>query len=106
MTRTRKTADVRKEELLAAALKLAQLQGIRSITREDVARAVDVAQSLVTHHFNTMKQFNRALVRYAIKQNNVIVVAQAVAANYIELQDISDSGLRGQVYNHLSAHNA
>lgn len=103
MTRTRKPADVRKEELLAAALKLAQLHGIKGLTREDIAREAQTANSLVSHHFGTMKQLHRALVRHAIKHGNVIVTAQAVAGKHLKLEDVPEA-LRPQVSTYLAMH--
>jgi AcrR family transcriptional regulator len=99
----RKQPDVRKEEILAVALKQAQLHGIKSLRRDQIAAGCSVAESLLTHHFGTMPQLTRALVRYAIKHNNAIVVAQAVDMKHPAADDLPDQ-LASQVAIILSNH--
>ena len=78
MNRIRKQSAVRKDEIVEVALKQAELLGLKSITRQQVAEGVGVATSLISHHFGTMNQLQRAVIRRAIKQNSIPVVAQAV----------------------------
>lgn len=102
MSRTRKPAEVRKEELIAVTIKLCQINGIKSVTRKDIATAAGVAEALVSHHFGTMKQLQRDIVRHAIKSKDVTVTAQCVAAQYITMKEIPP-GLFESVYAHLKS---
>lgn len=77
--RTRRLPKDRKEELLAAALKLAEKHGYKNVSRLAVADACGVSEALLSHHFGTMPAFRRTLMRYAVKQGNARVVLQGMA---------------------------
>ena len=77
--RTRRLPADRREELLKAALKLAEKQGYRNVTRAEIAAACDVSPSLISHHFGTRTQFQRTLMRYAIAHESAAVVMQGLA---------------------------
>lgn len=101
MSRTRKPAEIRKEEIIAITLRLCQINGIKSVTRKQIAEAAGVAEGLVSHHFSSMKQLQRDIVRHAVKQKNVIVLAQCIAAGYAKRSDIPPE-IYHQVYDHLN----
>lgn len=77
--RTRRLPADRREELLEAALKLAEKHGYRNVTRAEIAAACNVSPSLISHHFGTRTQFQRTLMRYAIKHESAPVVMQGLA---------------------------
>jgi AcrR family transcriptional regulator len=77
--RTRLAPKTRKADLLNAALKLAVKHGYQNVTRQQVAEAIDVSCSLISHHFGTMTQFRRALMRHAVTVGNATVVKQGIA---------------------------
>lgn len=66
--------------MLNAALTLATRHGYQNVTRKQIADVIGVAESLVSHHFGTMANLRRALVRHAIAQECLVVVGQAIAA--------------------------
>lgn len=74
-----KKSTVRVEELLAAGLTLAAAKGYQRVSRADLAQAVGVAEGTVSLHFGTMKQFRRSLMRAAVDQRNLAVLAQGLA---------------------------
>lgn len=76
---TYKKSAVRVEELLAAGLLLAVSKGYQQVSRADLAQAVGVAEGTVSVHFGTMKQFRRSLMRAAVHQRHLGVVAQGLA---------------------------
>lgn len=78
MKKQRLKAEVRKEEIMAAGLALAQSKGYDRITRDEVGRAVGVSGTTIQYHFPTMTQFRRELMRYAVRNRNVAVVAQGL----------------------------
>lgn len=78
--RERLAPEVRKEAILAAAVKRAQAVGLAGLRRDDVAVEANVSQGLVTRYFNTMTQLKRAVIRHAVRHELLPIIAQALAA--------------------------
>ena len=76
----RLSKEVRKEEILNAALTLSERLGYLHITREQVANRAECSEASVTHYFTTMFKLKRAVVRAAIQRENLAVIAQALAS--------------------------
>jgi AcrR family transcriptional regulator len=55
--------------------------GYQNVTRADIASAAGCSEALVSSYFGTMVQVRRAVVRAAIKQRDLAIIAQAIAAN-------------------------
>lgn len=70
--------EVRKPEILAAALSLAHAKGYQNVTRKEIAEAVGISGPSVQYHFGTMQQLRGDLMRYAVKQRDAVVVAQGL----------------------------
>lgn len=75
---TNLSPDKRKELILAAALKLAVRHGYTNLTRAQVSEAAGVSHALLSHHFGAMPDFRKALMKYAIDQQNAVVVGQGL----------------------------
>lgn len=80
MTNKRFKPEIRKEEILKAALVLANDRGYANVTRDEIADMVGISGPAVQYHFSTMKQLRRELMRYAVKVEHLHVVAQGVSA--------------------------
>lgn len=80
MKQKRFKPEVRKEKILAAALKLAAIKGYDHVTRDEIAVKAGVTGSAVHYHFGGIKLLRTAVMRYAIKQRHPRVVAQGLAA--------------------------
>lgn len=78
--RTRRLPRDRKDELLSAALALAEKQGYMNVSRAAIASQCGVSEALLSHHFGTMTEFRRTLMRYAIRKENLAVVLQGLVA--------------------------
>ena len=78
--RRRLSDDVRKSTIVDAALTLAERDGFTGFTRDAVATAAGCSMGLVNHHFGTMNQLRRDVMRAAIRQGVIAVVAQGLAA--------------------------
>lgn len=72
-------ADLRTVELIDVALRLAAADGWRSLTRERIAVAAGVSPALVSARLGTMDQMRRSVMRAAVKQRVVAVVAEGLA---------------------------
>lgn len=70
--------DDRRDEILAAALRVATRQGYKVFTRAQVAESAGCAESLVSKYFGTMPQFRRQVMRAAIRAKNRIIIMQGV----------------------------
>lgn len=79
MKQTRLRPEIRKEEILAAALILASDRGYTLVTRGEVADMVGVSGPAIQYHFGTMSKLRCELMRYAVKQRHARVVAQGLA---------------------------
>ena len=71
--------EKRTDELIEVALKLAAAEGWRKLTHAAVARAAGVSQGLVVARLGTMDQVRRAVMRAAVRQRIVSVVAEGLA---------------------------
>lgn len=78
MTRLKPTD--RKEQILAAALTLAETQGYSHVTRDGIAAEAQCAPGLVNAYFGTMINLRRDIMRAAVRERRLVVVAQGLAA--------------------------
>jgi AcrR family transcriptional regulator len=69
----------RTEQLLAVALRQAAAHGWRSITRESIAAAAGVSPALVSARLGTMDALRRSVMRAAVRERCVPVVAEGLA---------------------------
>lgn len=66
--------------LLSAALKLASVKGYNRITRDEIAQAAGVSPALVSARLGTMDAMRRSVMRAAIRERVLPVVAQGIVA--------------------------
>ena len=78
MKRSRLKPEVRKEIIITAALKLATEWHFLKVTRGMVAEDVGVAPATIQYHFKNMDQFRKELMRAAVKQECLPVIAQGL----------------------------
>lgn len=79
MTNKRLDPIVRTAELLRVALEVAEARGWRLMTRECIAVAAGVSPALVSARLGTMAALRRSVMRAAVKQRVVPVVAEGLA---------------------------
>lgn len=70
----------RKASILDAAIRISHSYGYQRITRANVAGAARCSEALVSSYFNTMVQLRRAVLRAAIAERDLVIIAQALAA--------------------------
>lgn len=87
---TRKAPAVRKEQILAVALVLAEADGYQRVTRDEIAHAAGLSGPTVQYHFGTMAQLRRDLMRYAIRRNSLRVIGQGVASGDAQTAKLSE----------------
>lgn len=79
MKRIRLKVDDRKELIMSAALAYSMSSSYASLTRERLAELAGVSTGLVSAYFGTMPQLRRSIMRAAIAQRRVRIVADGLA---------------------------
>jgi AcrR family transcriptional regulator len=69
----------RHDDILAAALRVSVTVGYNRITRDDIALAAGCSPALVSEMFGTMTCMRRALMRAAVANAVLPVIAQGLA---------------------------
>lgn len=72
--------ETRRNEILEAALSEAKKSGFHSLSILGVAVKADCSRALIHTYFNTVSQLKRAVMRQAIKNENLLIVAQGLVA--------------------------
>lgn len=78
--RKRLDAQVRKADILDAALTLARVRGYNKITRAEIAQAAGCSASLPSAYFGTINKMRRAIMSAAVARRDIQVVAQGMYA--------------------------
>lgn len=78
---TKLRAEQRRAQILSKATRLARDGLLYNMTADDVAEAVGVKRPTVLHYFKSMQGLRDEVVLTAIKEENLDVIAQALAAN-------------------------
>lgn len=73
--------EVRREYILGVALDLAEVKHYLKITRFQLAEQCDISEGLVTHYFGTMTKLRRDIIRHAIKERRLPIIAQGLTSN-------------------------
>lgn len=72
--------NIRAAQILDAAMDCAVKHGYTKFTRSDVARKIKVADGLINNYYQTMDHLRRAVMRRAIDNKVLIIIAQGLAA--------------------------
>ena len=70
----------RKQQILVAAISIAGDKNYSTITRQDIADRAQVSTGLVARCFGTMCQVRRAIMRAAIQQEILPIIAQGLVS--------------------------
>lgn len=82
ITRQRVQKQLRIDHILNRATQLAQRNGYQQITREDVADAAQVSPSLISFHFHSMEHLRNEILRKAVAEENLKIVAQGLVTGH------------------------
>ena len=88
--KVRRGEEVRKSEILAAALELAHEIGYQKITRDALALKALCSTGLITTYFGTMNHLRRAIISHAIAKHDLQVIAQGLTANEAKAHHASE----------------
>jgi AcrR family transcriptional regulator len=79
-----------RDQIFKAAMRLSMRTGYNKVTRDAIATKAGVAEGLVNYYFGTMTQLRRMIVRHAIKEENMTIIAQALGAADPHVKKISE----------------
>ena len=72
--------EVRSQLIIDAGLRVASVHGWRAVTREKVANEAQISPAMINIRFSTMAQLLRSVMRKAIEDKMLHVIAQGYAA--------------------------
>lgn len=98
MNKKRLHPDIRRDEILAAALLVAAGNHYAHMTREQIAQQAGVAGPTVQHYFGTMALLRRAVMRWAVRTRCLPVIAQGLVAGDVHARGASEE-LRREALN-------
>lgn len=67
--------------ILSTAVRLSKKHGYSSVTRKDIADKLGISVNLITHYFGTMVKLRRHIMRAAIRDGVLEVIAQGLVSN-------------------------
>ena len=70
----------RKQLILSAAVKLADIRGIQYVTQREIAHTLGMSPSLIYRYFPSMHILRDAVMTEAVRTSKVPVVAQGLGA--------------------------
>lgn len=79
MTKATTPVETSKPAILSAAVKLAKDKGLHKFSRIEVAKAAEVGESTVSYHFGQMPELRTAVVKHAVENEILSILADARA---------------------------
>ena len=79
VNKKRVNPSLRKDHILRHAVEESMHSGYHAVLRSSIANRAGVSMGLVTNYFGTMTQLRRAVMRYAVENEVLIVIAQGLA---------------------------
>jgi AcrR family transcriptional regulator len=80
----------RKAFILKHAVQLAKSVGYNRVTREAIANKAGVTESLINVYFGTMPKLKRQIIRAAVREEVLEVIAQGIIAKDPHVKKIDD----------------
>lgn len=89
MKNKKQKPEVRREQILNAAIDVAKDVGYNNIQRADVAVQAICGTGTINHYFGTMTQLKRAVMRHAIITRCDEIIMQGIAGNDPQVAKLS-----------------
>ncbi len=91
----------RKTQIINAAVSEAKAHGYRKLTRAGVAARIGISEALVSHHTGTMVSLKRDVMRAAIRDGILSIIAEGLADKDKQARKAPEE-LRIAAANHLA----
>jgi AcrR family transcriptional regulator len=85
--RYRRMRDERRGKIMRAAVSIATTKGYRTMTRDEIAAAAGCSAGLINHEFGTMDGLREAVMREAVDNSQLDIVAQGLADGHAIAKD-------------------
>lgn len=89
-TNRRTDKETRIDHILSIAMGVAERNGFNKLSRATVAEESGVSDSLIAYHFGTMIEFRRKIMRQAIKEERLGIIAEGLAIRDSHAQKAPD----------------
>ncbi len=80
ITKKRALPGIRKAHILEAAIELAKVHGYKNVTQNGVAEKAGISGGLVSRYFSTMNQLRKEIMRKAVLDSTLEIIAQGLAS--------------------------
>ena len=91
VNKSRTNPELRKEQILSVALNVARVIGYHKMTRPHIADEAGCSVGLVSKYFGTMVKLKRVVMRAAVNQEILEIVAEGLATNDPQAKKASQS---------------
>jgi len=81
VTKTKTNPELRKDQIINVAVEIARKTGCYNLTRQDIANKANVSLALINLYFGTMNQLKIAVMRRAVKQGIIEIIAEGLGNN-------------------------
>lgn len=92
--------EARKDQILEAAVAVAERDGYTHVRREEVANHIGCSVGTVSRYFNTMNQLRKAVMRHAVHTINLQLIGQGLALRDSQALKASEE-IKEQALNHV-----
>lgn len=89
--RVRLKPTERRDAIVRAAIREAEIVGFQQVTRRGVATRADCSETLVNHYAGTLKQLRRLIIGEALRTKNLKIIAQGLAAKDPRCRKLDDA---------------
>lgn len=79
VSKRRVSSELRRDHILDVAIELAKVKGYKNVPIVDIAEKAGISTTLILHHFNTLIQLRRAIIRTAVQREILEIIAQGLS---------------------------
>lgn len=91
-----KVIENRDKRMMDAAISLSEEDSYQWITREAVAARAGVSPGTISHHFGSMANLKRAVLREAIKRRALKIIAEGAGCRHAIIMNECPDDLRAE----------
>lgn len=100
MTRQRLDPDIRKQQILDAAIDLSIQKGYRQLTRQSIANKIRCAAPLINHYYGNIENLRDIVLQIAIEREIMPILAESYGSRGKETSHLP-TPLKEKVINYL-----
>lgn len=82
MSKKRLAANIRRDQIIKAAVAIAERVGYMAVSRRMIGEELGVSGALVPVHVGTAAELEQAMIQYALAEGSIPVIAQLLAMRH------------------------